>query len=510
VFRGSGRADLVSEYESWLGRPVGHTLDFVGRAPTTSTTPWANIDDPSWWCNQWKASSSQLVLSVAPLPNTNFTLAAGARGDYDAHWRAFGQSMVANGCADTILRLGWEFNGKFYPWAAGGQEANFAAYWRRIVSALRTVSGQRFVFDWTPLAGNVNANVEAAYPGDAYVDIIGLDAYDTSTVSTADSVGRWNDQVSRPYGLQWQTNFATAHGKPMSLPEWGLTVRPGDALGGGDNPSYITKMWQWISAHDYLYTSYFEVDASDASHRLMTTQFPRSSAEFRRLVAGMGTQATTAPSTTTTAPTTTTTVAPTTTTTKAPTTTTTAAPTTTVAPTTTTTAVPATVLPPATTGESIWSATARPATISADSRATEVGVKFRADKNGVITGIRFYKGAGNTGVHTVSLWTKGGILLARGVATAESATGWQQVSFAAPVTIKAGSTYIASYHAPQGHYAENLRYFNQSIRRGHLTALKHGFDGANGVYAYRQTPGFPAQPALKARNYWVDVVFSPR
>ncbi len=41
--------------------------------------------------------------------------------------------MVSKGCTDTTLRLGWEFNGTFFPWAAGGKEASFAAYWREIV-----------------------------------------------------------------------------------------------------------------------------------------------------------------------------------------------------------------------------------------------------------------------------------------------------------------------------------------------------------------------------------------
>ena len=284
VFRGSGRSDLVTQYEAWLGRPVGYTLDFVGSAAANAPAPWAAIDNPSWWCNRWAGRSSTLVLSTAMLPSSAFSLAAGARGDYDAHWRKFGQVMVARGCAGAILRLGWEFNGKFYPWAAGGKEATFAAYWRRIVDTLRAIPNQRFRFDWTPLAGNTHANVEAAYPGDAYVDIVGLDAYDTSTVAVSNPTARWNDQVTRRYGLSWQRSFAAAHGKLMSLPEWGLSARRADKLGGGDNPDYIIRMVEWIRTNPYLYASYFEVDASDASHRLMTTQFPRSSARFRGLL----------------------------------------------------------------------------------------------------------------------------------------------------------------------------------------------------------------------------------
>lgn len=286
VHRGSGTPERITEYEKWLGKPVSYNVDFVGRAPANSTNPWSKIDNPAWWCNQSKKVSAKLVLSTAMLPTTNFTLAAGAKGAYNSHWQKFGNVMVNSGCATAIIRLGWEFNGKFFPWAAGGKEASYAAYWRQIVDTLRKVPGQQFLFDWCPLAGNTNANVEAAYPGDNYVDIIGLDAYDTATAALASAAPakRWEHQLNRPYGLNWHAKFSATHNKPMSFPEWGLTVRVKDNLGGGDNPSYITKSWEWITSHRFAYASYFEYDANDANHRLMTTQFPKSSAEFLRVV----------------------------------------------------------------------------------------------------------------------------------------------------------------------------------------------------------------------------------
>src|SRR4029450_10301370 len=54
--------------------------------------------------------------------------------------------------------------------------------------------------------------------------------------------------------------------------------------------------------------------------------------------------------------------------------------------------------PPPTCPCSIWPPSATPETASSgDTQAVEVGLKFRADVNGYVTGIRFYKGAGNTG-----------------------------------------------------------------------------------------------------------------
>src|SRR5262249_17349903 len=102
---------------------------------------------------------------------------------------------------------------------------------------------------------------------------------------------------------------------------------------------------------------------------------------------------------------------------------------------------------------SFWSSTASPVTAAAsDSASVEVGVKFRSDAAGYISGIRFYKGSTNTGTHVGSLWSSTGTLLAQATFVNETASGWQQILFAAPVAIAANTTYIASYHAPSGHY----------------------------------------------------------
>ena len=91
----------------------------------------------------------------------------------------------------------------------------------------------------------------------------------------------------------------------------------------------------------------------------------------------------------------------------------------------------------------------------------ELGVKFRADVSGFITGVRFYKGAGNTGTHIGSLWTSGGTLLAQATFSNETASGWQQVNFGAPVAVTANTVYVASYFAPNGGYAARRRLLRQ-------------------------------------------------
>ncbi|HSX00994.1 MAG TPA: DUF4082 domain-containing protein, partial [Candidatus Saccharimonas sp.] len=158
----------------------------------------------------------------------------------------------------------------------------------------------------------------------------------------------------------------------------------------------------------------------------------------------------------------------------------------------------------ATASYSLWPGTAKPAVAaSTDAQATELGVRFKASQDGTITGIRFYKGRGNTGTHTGSLWSTSGTQLATATFAAETRSGWQKVSFAQPVPVQAGILYVASYHTNTGHYSYNTNYFTADYTRGPLTVL------ASAASTYHQ--GSSAFPDVSggATNYWVDVVFVP-
>jgi hypothetical protein len=150
---------------------------------------------------------------------------------------------------------------------------------------------------------------------------------------------------------------------------------------------------------------------------------------------------------------------------------------------------------------SLWPATATPAQASnADASSVNLGVRFTSSVAGSVTGLRFYKGAGNGGTHVGSLWDNAGNLLARATFSNETATGWQQVNFATPVAVAAGTPYVASYLAPQGRYAIDSA-FAWPRTAAPLTGLA-------GVYTYGSTSLVPTQ-TWNASNYWVDVVFAP-
>jgi len=136
----------------------------------------------------------------------------------------------------------------------------------------------------------------------------------------------------------------------------------------------------------------------------------------------------------------------------------------------------------------------------ADPASVQVGTRFTASVAGSVTAIRFYKGAANTGVHTVNLWDSAGTLVASAPSSAESASGWQTVPLAAPVALTPGATYIAAYHSTTGGYAVTPGELADVRTRGPLATLATG-----GTYVYGT--GFPA--STSSAGYGVDLVFVP-
>jgi hypothetical protein len=151
-----------------------------------------------------------------------------------------------------------------------------------------------------------------------------------------------------------------------------------------------------------------------------------------------------------------------------------------------------------------------------DTSSVEVGVRFKSDLDGTITGVRFYKSSLNTGTHIGNLWSSSGALLATGTFSNETASGWQQLTFPSPVSITAGTTYVASYYAPKGHYSVSSGYYyvpsptgGNTLDAPPLHALSANGGAANGVYTYAGSSAFPVS-TFQGENYAVDVVFSPK
>ncbi|HSA52168.1 MAG TPA: DUF4082 domain-containing protein [Yinghuangia sp.] len=149
--------------------------------------------------------------------------------------------------------------------------------------------------------------------------------------------------------------------------------------------------------------------------------------------------------------------------------------------------------------------------IGPDSEAisVELGVRFVPKTNGRVLGVKYWKDAANTGVHKGYLWDTTTGTYTTATFQNETASGWQQVLFAAPVDVTAGTTYIASYLAPNGRYTATTGFFNQPHDSEQLTAPASTGGQGNGVY--HAGPGGTVMPnnSWNASNYWVDPIFQP-
>ncbi|MFI0190077.1 glycoside hydrolase family 26 protein [Streptomyces sp. NPDC017082] len=251
AFLDSGAAGVagMEGLSSWLGGTelkVAHTYLPGDR--------WRDIEGPPGFLDAWarwrrEKADRTLVLNVpmqerneedVPDARVRRLLWRAAAGAFDGHFRILAERLVELGVPDTVLVLGWEMNGITYTHRCGPDPAAWKAYWNRIVATMRAVPGQRFRFDFTPSRGRDAVPWTACYPGDGTVDVIGMDAYDQPAGLP------FEDQVTEPYGLQQHVDFARAHGKPVSYPEWGL-------FRNGDNPEYMRGMLTWIDEQRPLY-----------------------------------------------------------------------------------------------------------------------------------------------------------------------------------------------------------------------------------------------------------------
>lgn len=142
---------------------------------------------------------------------------------------------------------------------------------------------------------------------------------------------------------------------------------------------------------------------------------------------------------------------------------------------------------------------------SEDTGAVELGLRFTAQTDGYVTGVRFYKARANTGTHTGSLWSMNGTKLAGVTFSNETAEGWQTARFANPVEARAGDEFVVSYFAPNGHYSMTSQDFAyRGIDSMALTAAGGFGTPAAGLYTYGSA--FPSNNWNRS-NYFVDAIF---
>jgi hypothetical protein len=237
-------------------------------------TPWMFSNTSDGW-DAWLAASPahQVVMGMDLIPQSvsdNKNPLAWeqpcAAGAYDRYATTLARNLVSYGAGNIVIRLGLEANGGWeadYVGSTATEMHDWAKCFDNEVSAMRAVPGAHFLFVWNPNACTNDLPLSGWYPGNSYVDIIGIDAYDQDcsthmTVSqegwaafSTDSAANTPNDPDFPSIANIEA-FAAAHGKPLSFPEWGL------GSDAADDAAYITDMARMFKQDNFSFESYFD------------------------------------------------------------------------------------------------------------------------------------------------------------------------------------------------------------------------------------------------------------
>ena len=268
--------DGVLQFERWLGREVDGVLGYTGGS-------WEEIRNPDWFLKLWSRIDRPVFWSVplvADEPGRG--LEEAASGARNAYYRDGARLLATFRPQDQHLfvRTGWEFNGDWFGWSAPGRERAFVGAFRNFVDSFRSVS-DRFRFEWNLNMGASKADPERCYPGDAHVDVVGMDFYWHLQYTSPDPLEAWDRMLHQGHGLRWHQDFAAARGKPTAYSEWGVTTDNAEPI--------LERVKAWFDRHDVVYQTYWDSNA-DFPGKLSDGQFARTGNAYVRLFSRSGLQ----------------------------------------------------------------------------------------------------------------------------------------------------------------------------------------------------------------------------
>jgi hypothetical protein len=259
-------------------------------------TPWMFSTASDGW-GAWLAMSSahRVVVGMDLIPqsvsNDSDPLTweqPCAAGSYNQYATALGTNLVAYGAGNVVIRLGVEANGTWeddYVGTTAAEMSDWAKCFDNEVAAMRAVPGANFLFVWNPNICTDDLPINQWYPGNSYVDIIGVDAYDKdcltlSTVSqegwstySNDSSGNTPNNPDFPSLANFKT-FAAANGKALGFPEWAIFD------GTTDDATYVADMAQIINGGNFSFDSYYDTGGSGVA--MLGSAIPNATAAYAR------------------------------------------------------------------------------------------------------------------------------------------------------------------------------------------------------------------------------------
>ncbi|HEV7771537.1 MAG TPA: glycosyl hydrolase [Solirubrobacterales bacterium] len=192
---------IVISYKRWdikpFYRPELRQINRRGALPMVSWEPWNSAGD-------------------------SFKLRQIAAGRFDAYLRRSAREARAWG-KPIMLRFAHEMNGDWEPWgrgAPGSGSRNFVAAWRHLVTVFREEGADNVLWVWCANVNTGKLPFMQFYPGDRWVDWVGLDGF-----NWGGSIG-WRS-FSEVFAGSYEV-LAAETSKPILIAETGSGEEDGD------------------------------------------------------------------------------------------------------------------------------------------------------------------------------------------------------------------------------------------------------------------------------------------
>jgi hypothetical protein len=119
-----------------------------------------------------------------------YPLKAITSGQYDEYLRAEGAKFAALG-SPLVVRFAHEMNGSWYPWGAivgDNTAADYVAAYRHVHDVVTAAGASNVAWMWSPnlVDSHPEVSLASVYPGDEYVDWVGLSCYVNKAYETYD------------------------------------------------------------------------------------------------------------------------------------------------------------------------------------------------------------------------------------------------------------------------------------------------------------------------------------
>lgn len=220
--RAGKRASLIHWGVPWFHQGSYHEFypEVFDRVRTRGALPLVDWGSFDWCCGP---------------DQPQFRLAEIANGRHDAYVRRWASAAKAWG-HPLFLRFNWEMNGHWqFPWAEplnGNQPGDYVRAWRHVHEIFRQVGATNVSWVWCPnIVGPQTVPLGGLYPGDAYVDWVGLDGYNWGTAQG----GHWQT-AAELFQASYDELGRLAPSKPIMLAE------TASAEAGGSKAAWIEDL----------------------------------------------------------------------------------------------------------------------------------------------------------------------------------------------------------------------------------------------------------------------------